>query len=123
MKKILEKTDFEYNLSKYDIDSIFTVHEDIRKNNVFNLNETTYFNIPEKLLKYVILDHPLHWSVISYRIYRTTRLVWFLMKLNKVSLTRAFIRVPPATKVYYVDSENIEMLLRNIKTQIDTDNK
>jgi len=123
MQTILENTDLDYNLSIDDIESVFNVHKDKLNNYVFNLNETTYFTIPESLLKSVILDHPLHWSAISYRLYETTRLAWFLIKLNNIDITKIFTRVAPGTTVYYVDADNIELLLNNIKSQIAIDNK
>ena len=85
-----------YNDSGYDVESVFNIHEDLRGNIVFNLNETTYFNVPKNMLKAKILDHPLHWSTISYEIYGTTRLAWFLLKLNNIPTKNLFIRVPPS---------------------------
>lgn len=51
----------------------------------FNLNSTFYLiDIPDTVCKWYICPTDMHWPSISYKVYGSTRLVWFLMKLNEV---------------------------------------
>lgn len=110
----LGTTNLNYGNKVTDLENSFKIHVDKNNNAVFNLNETVYFNFPGSMIKLYVLDHPLHWSTISYKIYNTTRLAWFLMKLNNVPLDRMFKKVFPSSSVFYVDKEHVQRILNEM---------
>ena len=70
-----------------DFEHFFNVYQDGKKNFKYNLNSTVYFDTKNaKTLEYVV-KYDSHWTLISYNIYKTTRLAWLLMKLNDVKPT------------------------------------
>ena len=111
MQISLAKYDKDFQTLVDDLENIFSVHEDKDLGvPIPNLNETAYLNLNEGL-KIFITDHPLHWSIISYRLYGTVRLTWLLLKLNNVKPDSCFKRVPPATPVIYLDVPYVQYVL------------
>lgn len=115
MRYTLNNLNFPYGQKVTDLENAFTVHEDSKHNLVFNLNETIYLNIAKSSLKRFIPDHPMHWSLISYKLYGTTRLAWILMKTNGVRANRIFSRVLPTQVVYYLDKGKVQEILSSIE--------
>lgn len=103
-----------YNLKNTDLENMFKIHVDKNDNAVFNINETLYLNYDKPDLKVYITEHPNHWSTLSYKIYKTTRLAWLLMKLNNISTADCFKRVPPATPIFYLDEGIVNQILLEI---------
>lgn len=97
-----------------DLDRFFNVYEDADGNNVFNLNETVYLNFPKESLSVYTLKHALQWTLISHKIYGTTRLAWLLMKINNVSLADSFRAVRPGTEILYLPADRVRTVLEAI---------
>ena len=49
----------------------------------------------------------MHWTLISYKIYGTTRLAWLLWKANNVQMADTFKVKMPGDIVYYLPRENV----------------
>lgn len=96
-----------------DLENIFSIYLDKNKNYVFNLNNTLFINVGDKnnLEKYLISGN-LHWTTISYIIYGTTRLAWFLMKLNNVSISNMFKPKEPGDIIYYLDKSYLDQIIK-----------
>jgi len=82
-----------------DLENFFEVHKDVYDRFYFNINETLYFDVAKPDLNsenttQLQIDStglavytcttPSFWTLLSYKIYGTTRLAWLLMKLNDV---------------------------------------
>ena len=108
--------DFNKDYTKYtDLDNMFNIHQDKKGNYIFNYNSTLYLDIPEKNLKFFTTDCDMHWPLISYKIYKTTRLFWLLMKLNGIDAKRSFAAVPAASRVKYLDTAYIPNIVSMIE--------
>lgn len=95
--KDLDYTDY---LKVADLENMFNIFSDDEGRLLYNLNETVYVNsggAPEYTVTY-----DSQWTLISYKIYGTTRLAWLLMKLNGVELPEAFRPVKAGTAVKYI---------------------
>lgn len=79
----------------------------------FNLNSTVYFNIDESQYLYTTVSADLHWTIISYNIYGTTRLAWLLMKLNAVNAENTFCLVRAGTKIRYLSKELVQDIIKS----------
>lgn len=87
-----------------DMENLFSVYQDRRGNYVYNLNETLYMDASDSLQEYVC-QCAMHWPMVSYKIYGTTRLAWLLVKLNKVGFADMFRARRPGEIVKYVDKD------------------
>ena len=98
-----------------DLENIFAVHKD-KEFDILkpNLNETVYFDLDPGLIIPYRLDHPLHWPTISYRLFKTVRLAWFLMKLNNVKADQCFDRVPPGTVILAVSEQTAKDIISRV---------
>lgn len=56
----------------------------------------------------------MHWPLISYIIYGTTRLAWLLMKLNNVDVKDMFTPKCASETVKYVNKETLPQLVKVI---------
>ena len=56
----------------------------------------------------------MHWPLISYVIYGTTRLAWLLMKLNGVGPEQAFMPKRAADPVKYIGKEQLPQIIKAI---------
>lgn len=113
MKKLLKDTTLDFNLSKADLENIFSVYTDKNNNIVFNLNETLYINIDD-IYSVMIIDHPIFWTTLSFKLYETTRLAWLLMKINNVSAKNIFKKIEAGTPVKYLLKQDIISIINNI---------
>lgn len=103
-------------LKHQDLENMLTVHTDKRGNYVFNLNTGIYVSISRDNLSYFTLTHPMHWPVISYVIYDTTRLAWLLMLVNNVKLDDAFNAIQPGMSILYPTSKAVSQIVSIINT-------
>ena len=99
-----------------DLENMLTVHADKRGNYVFNLNQGIYVSISRDHLSYFTLTHPMHWPVISYIIYDTTRLAWLLMLVNNVKIDRAFDIIQPGESILYPIKDAVSQIVSVINT-------
>lgn len=103
-------------LELQDLENMLSIHVDKRGNYVFNLNAGIYVSISRDNLSYYTLTHPMHWPVISYVIYDTTRLAWLLMLVNDVKLDNAFDAVQPGMSILYPTSSAVSKIVSVINT-------
>lgn len=113
MKTLITNIDKNYNLSKADMENILSIYIDKNNNLVFNLNETLYIK-PLGGLDVMTIDHPMHWSTLSYKLYETTRFAWLLMKINNVSAFNIFNKIEPNTSIYYLSNSDVITILNQI---------
>jgi len=99
-----------------DLDNMFNIYKDKRNNFVFNLNSTIYLNVSTDNLKKYTVDHDIHWPLISYKLYKTTRLFWVLMKLNGIDAKNAFDVIPAGTTVYYLDNSYVTRIIDQLES-------
>lgn len=99
------------NLKVGDLDNLFTVYRDKFGRYTANLNETMYLNIPKSELEIFIPDYDMHWTLISHKLYGTTRLAWLLIKLNTVTPISIFDKIPAGLPVYYLSTGNVQTIL------------
>lgn len=112
--KIFELEEVPEYLKITDFENFFNIYN-VKENAQFNLNSTLYLNIQDNLLEKYILTHNMHWPLISYKIYGTTRLVWLLLKINNIQTKDIFkIRMAAETIKYlpiqYVQQDIIQQL-------------
>ena len=98
-----------------DLDNLFDINQGRLGMYDFNLNESVYMNVPDGALRtYTCQYAEMHWPLISYAIYGTTRLAWLLMKLNGVGVEDAFMPKRAAETVRYVDKEALPFIVKTI---------
>lgn len=97
-----------------DLENLFTVRQDSRGNYMYNLNESLYLDIPDRQLLSFTCDAQMHWPLISYRLYGTTRLAWLLMKINRVGAGDMFKAKSPSDVVKYVDKDILQQVVRTV---------
>ena len=98
-----------------DFEHFFNVYQDDQKYFKYNLNSTVYFDSKNaKMLEYVV-KYDSHWTLISYNIYKTTRLAWLLMKLNDVKPTQVFDLIRAGTTVKYLSTEQVQKIIEAIQ--------
>ena len=73
-----------------DLDNFFSVYKTVAGEYAYNLNSSLYVTPSGGSLKRFTCDCEMHWPLISYRIYGTTRLAWLLLALNGVKLPDMF---------------------------------
>lgn len=125
----LDNAEINKYLKITDLDNFFKVIEDSRGRYFFNLNETLFFNVQKPdlnssrttqkqiddtgLAVYVCTCNEF-WTLISYKLYGTTRLAWLLMKLNDVDASHMFDVKKPGDKVWYLPRENVEAIVADL---------
>ncbi len=109
----LNTSNMEY-LDISDIENIFNIYRDKNDNYFYNLNSSIYFNINQDRLETYICDTDLQWPLISYKIYGTTRLAWFLIKINNIKIADIFKIKHPGDKIKYISKTDIESIIENI---------
>ena len=112
-----DKRDGSPYLKMQDLENMLTVHKDKRGNYVFNLNRGLYISLSRDYLAYYTLSNPMHWPVISYVIYDTTRLAWLLMLVNDVKLDNAFDIVQPGTSILYPTSDAVSKIVSTVNNR------
>ena len=114
--KLADLDDSEINayLKITDLENMLDIAVDFKDNYVFNFNKSLYINVMKTHLPQFECDHEMHWTLISYRIYGTTRLAWLLWKLNNVGLADVFKPKQPHDKVYYLPKSYLDTLITSI---------
>ncbi len=112
--KDIDSEEIRSYLKTYDFDNYFDVSEAKDGRYVYNLNSGVYFNFDRNNLKFKVVKHDMFWTTISYDIYKTTRLAWFLMKLNRITPKRAFDVVRTGMKVLYVDESVMKKIVDSL---------
>ena len=97
-----------------DLENMFGVFHDDMGRYFFNLNETVYIYPGREGLREYVASYEMQWPLVSYAIYKTTRLAWLLMKVNQVPASRMFDTVKPGQKVLYVDSGQASEIARKV---------
>lgn len=115
----MKKNDVYDSLPGYwkttDLENMFDINADVRDRLWFNLNEGLYVSAPDGAVKtYECQYAEMHWPLISYVLYGTTRLAWLLMKLNGVGVEDMFLPKKSSEKVKYVGKELLAQLIRTI---------
>lgn len=107
----LEDIDYEDDLKITDFENFFDVYE-IDDKYRYNLNKNLYLNIGSSNLLEYELHTSAHWSLISYKLYGTTRLAWLLMKINNVTLAGTYVKMQPGTKIKYISKDNVKAVVK-----------
>lgn len=113
--------DFDVNDTSWlkitDLENIFNIYLDKRKNYIYNLNSSIYFNLNNIDLDLYTLNHDMHWTLISYKLYDTTRLAWVLMKLNNVQTKNIFKKIKSSESIKYIPKVELENLISILNTE------
>ena len=110
----LDDNDINAILKISDLENMFDIFVDKKLNNVFNLNTSLYVSIDKSKLPTFQCDHQMHWPLISYKIYGTTRLAWLLWKTNGTSVEDTFKAKQPGDIVYYLPQQLVQQIISNI---------
>jgi hypothetical protein len=73
-----------------------------------------YINVDKDSLPEFQCNHAMHWPLISYKIYGTTRLAWVLWKVNDVSLEDSFKAKQPSEKVKYLPKDLVQNMISEL---------
>ena len=96
-----------------DLENLFDINQDPMDRYWFNLNENLYLDVPDAALNtYTCQYAEMHWPLISYMIYGTTRLAWLLMKLNGVKIEDVFLPKRAADTVKYISKESLPQIIK-----------
>lgn len=103
----------------FDLDKMFSLFIDEEGRWKFNLNSTFYLiDIPDEVCNWYVCPTDMHWSSISWKVYKSTRLAWFLMKLNGVRDQSIFNQIKAGTRVRYLDySKFVNDILSNMEQE------
>lgn len=97
-----------------DFDNFFDVYEGLDGNNFYNLNSTVYLDISEKNIMQYVCDCICQWTILSYKVYGTTRLAWLLMKINDVRAEKMFDPIMPGQSVKIIDLEIAKNIVKSV---------
>lgn len=112
----LDFTDKKTWLKITDFENILNIYKDKSGKYFYNLNNGLYINIDDKYLQTFVCTTDMHWPLISYHIYNTTRLAWLLLKLNKVDAKHVFDIKEAGSTIKYLSKQNIQTLIEDINT-------
>ena len=110
----LDINEFNQFLKIHDLENMFDVFSDRKGNNVCNLNKSLYVAVDIDALPDFTCDYEMHWTLISYKIYGTTRLAWLLWKLNGVNAKDIFKAKQPKDKVKYLPTRYSDAIVADI---------
>ena len=97
-----------------DLENTFNIYADNHNDYAYNLNATWYFKIPEEYLKTYTCTCNMHWPLVSYKLYGTTRLAWFLMKINNVAATDVFKQLKAGSQVKYLEKDQLQTIVEDM---------
>lgn len=114
--KIFEVSDdtIKNYLNIRDMENIFEIYRDKKNNYHYNLNSSIYFEFPRHSILTYTVTTPVQWSILSYKLYNSTRLAWLLMKINNVNPKNIMKKIYPGEKIKYISQEEIRPLVENI---------
>lgn len=103
----------------FDLDKMFSLFIDEKGQWKFNLNSTFYLiDIPDAVCDWYVCPTDMHWPSISWKVYGSTRLAWFLMKLNNVRDQNIFDIIKAGTKIRYLNySKFVNKILTNMEQE------
>lgn len=103
----------------FDLDKMFSLFIDEQGRWKYNLNSTFYLiDIPDEICDWFTCPTDMHWPSISWKIYGSTRLAWFLMKLNNIRDQNIFESIKAGTKVRYLNySRFVNAMLTNMEQE------
>lgn len=84
---------------------------------LFNLNSNIYFYIDGNIVLNYILKTDMHWPTISYQIYGTPRLAWFLYKINKVNGKNIFNIKKSGDIIKYIDLNTLITYINSLSDE------
>ena len=102
-----------------DLENMFHIYQDDKQNNCYNLNATLYVNVPLEYFQLYTCDCDSTWTLLSYKLYGTTRLAWLLMKLNEVKASEVFQLKHPGDVIKYIPKEIVQNIvgdMNNVNT-------
>ena len=97
-----------------DLENTFNIYADNHNDYAYNLNVTWYFKIPDEYFKTYACTCNMHWPLASYKIYGTTRLAWFLMKVNNIPASDVFKTLKAGSTVKYIDKEQLQTIIEDM---------
>lgn len=101
-------------LKSSDLENLFTISIDKLSRYMYNLNMGLYINIDPKTMEEFVLTHDMHWPLISYKIYGTTRLAWLLQKVNKITTKDIFKIREAGEKIKYLTRSQLSQIINFI---------
>ena len=103
----------------FDLDKMFSLFIDEEGRWKYNLNSTFYLvDIPDEVCQWYTCPTDMHWPSVSWKVYGSTRLAWFLMKLNNVRDLNLFDQVKAGTKIRYLDyGQFVHTMLSNMEQE------
>ena len=94
-----------------DLENMLHIYQDDKQNNYYNLNNTLYVNVPLEYFQLYTCDCDSTWTLLSYKLYSTTRLAWLLMKLNEVKTSEVFQLKHPGDVIKYIPKEMVQNII------------
>ena len=104
-------------LKQTDFENFFNVYVDKRQNYVFNLNTSIYLNMSDSSLQTYQLTHDMHWPLISYMLYGSTRFAWLLLKINNVSTADVFKIKHNGDVIKYLNKDRLPGIVQVINEE------
>lgn len=103
----------------FDLDKMFSLFIDEEGRWQFNLNSTFYLiDIPDEVCQWYICPTDMHWPSIAWKVYGSTRLAWFLMKLNGIRDQNIFEQVKAGTRIRFLDyGKYVDGMLSNMEQE------
>lgn len=101
----------------FDLDKMFSLFIDEEGRWQYNLNSTFYLiDIPDEVCEWFTCPTDMHWPSISWKVYGSTRLSWFLMKLNNIHDQNIFEPIKAGTRIRYLEySKFVNTMLSNME--------
>jgi len=115
----MKKKDIYDNVPDYwkatDLENLFDINPDSLGRYGFNLNENLYLDVPDRVMgTYICQYAEMHWPLISYVLYGSTRFAWLLMKLNNVKAEDIFMPKRASETVKYISKELLPQIVKTI---------
>ncbi len=104
-------------LKAMDLENFFNVYADKNGNFVYNLNNSIYFNVQKGSLDEYTLSHDMHWTLISYMLYGTTRFAWLLMKVNNITAENIFQKKKTGEKILFIPKDELSPIVDSINEE------
>lgn len=99
-------------------ENIFKIYYDEDGYPFYNLNKSIVFpqNLDPSLYNLAVYDAPLHWPILSYKLYQTIYLWWMITEVNNIR--NPFILPEIGTTLRYIKPEYVQFVLGQIKGQL-----
>lgn len=110
----VDLTNSQQFLKITDLENMFDVAMDNKGKYVYNFNKGLYIRVDKSKLPKFTCDCEMHWTLISYKIYGTTRLAWLLWKLNDIDAANIFKAKQPGDEIYYLPNRYADGIVADI---------